>query len=78
VLRQETAREFPDAERGHATQALRDRVTSLRRRGHASDPPTAAGASSTADQLSRLADLRERDAITSEEYESAKSQLLHH
>ena len=49
-----------------------------RQRRHASEPPAAAGASTTADQLSRLADLRDRDAITSEEYESAKSQLLHH
>jgi hypothetical protein len=78
VLRQETMREFPDAQAGHATQALRERVGSLRHRGHASDPPGAAAASTTADQLARLADLRDRDAITSEEYESAKAQLLHH
>ena len=78
VLIQETAKEFPDAQRGHATAALRERFASLRQRRNPSEPTTAAGASTTADQLARLADLRDRDAITPEEYESAKSQLLHH
>jgi hypothetical protein len=77
VLIQETAKEFPDAQPGHAAAALRERAASFRHRGQHSEPAAAAGAS-TADQLARLAELRDRDAITSEEYESAKSQLLHH
>jgi hypothetical protein len=77
ILIQETGKEFPDAQPGHAGQALRERIASMRHRRSAPDPPAAAGASSTADQLARLADLRDRDAITPEEYESAKSQLLH-
>ena len=77
VLREQTLREFPDATTGATTAALRERVATLRRRrpGTRSSGPPAA---STADELSRLAELRERDAITPEEYESAKSQLLHH
>ncbi|MFL5859496.1 MAG: SHOCT domain-containing protein [Solirubrobacteraceae bacterium] len=75
VLREETMREFPDAQSGAAGQALRDRAAAWRSRRSATPPP--AGTSTTAEQLARLADLRERDAITPEEYESAKSQLLH-
>ncbi len=78
VLQRETAREFPDAQPGHAAQALRERAASLRERRHAAHHSAVAGDPSTADQLARLADLRDRDAITPEEYESAKAQLLHH
>ncbi|MGZ4168014.1 MAG: SHOCT domain-containing protein [Solirubrobacteraceae bacterium] len=80
VLREETVREFPDARAGAAGQALRERAASLRRGrpGAAAPAPGTPTPATTADQLSRLADLRERDAITPEEYESAKSQLLHH
>ncbi|HYZ80951.1 MAG TPA: SHOCT domain-containing protein [Solirubrobacteraceae bacterium] len=77
VLREETLRTFPDAQAGATTQALRERAASFRRpRSPAPGPETSTG--STADQLSRLAELREHDAITPEEYESAKAQLLHH
>jgi Short C-terminal domain len=75
VLREETLRTFPDAQRGATTQALRERVSSARRQPSRGKAPEGG---STADQLSRLADLRDRDAITPEEYESAKSELLHH
>lgn len=75
VLREETLRTFPDAQRGATTQALRERISSARRQPSRDRAPEGG---STADQLSRLADLRDRDAITPEEYESAKSELLHH
>jgi hypothetical protein len=80
VLIQETAKEFPDARAGHAMEAMRERIETMRERRHArhAHAPAAAGGATTADQLARLADLRDRDAITAEEYESAKSELLHH
>jgi hypothetical protein len=77
VLREETLRTFPDAQAGATTQALRERAASLRRRRSPAPPPDAP-TESTADQLSRLAELRDRNAITPVEYESAKAQLLHH
>jgi len=77
VLREETLRTFPDAQAGATTQAVRERIASMRGRS-SREPAPEAGTESTADQLARLAELRDRDAITREEYESAKSQLLHH
>jgi len=78
VLIQESAKEFPDVRPGHAAQALRERATAMRERRQAPHNNTSAPAgATTAEQLSRLADLRDRDAITPEEYESAKAQLLH-
>jgi Short C-terminal domain len=76
VLREETMREFPDADAAATRQALREQAASMRPRRSSSPPATST--TSTADELSRLADLRERDAITPEEYETAKAQLLHH
>jgi len=84
VLRRETIQEFPDAVAGDAMETLRTRVSTIRAPRRAPDPPAPASApaappaATTADQLGTLADLRERDAITPEEYESAKAQLLHH
>jgi hypothetical protein len=78
VLREQTVREFPDARAGAAGQALRERAASVRRRRTQPQASAAPTAATTADQLSRLADLRDREAITPEEYESAKSELLHH
>jgi hypothetical protein len=78
ILREETVHEFPDARAGAAGQALRERAATIRRRRPASPSAPAPPPTTTADQLSRLAELRERDAITPEEYESAKSELLHH
>ena len=48
-------------------------VWAYRMRAAPASPPQ----TTTAEQLGTLAELRERDAITPEEYESAKSQLLH-
>lgn len=92
VLRRETEREFPDVTAGQAVETLRARLSSIRppRRTTEAPPPpppapapapalrTPAPAATTAEQLDTLAGLRERDAITPEEYASAKAQLLHH
>lgn len=47
-------------------------------RAHLRDtaPPAAPAQPSTADELAKLADLRQRDAISSEDYDWAKSMLL--
>ena len=84
VLRRETAAEFPNAVPGETLDGLRARLSDMRRPRRADDapPPEHATApvppATTAEQLGTLADLRDRDAITPEEYESAKAQLLHH
>lgn len=79
VLRRETAREFPDVTSGEAVQTLRAHVTNLRpKRQPATNGPAPPPPATTVEQLDTLAGLRERDAITPEEYASAKAQLLHH
>jgi Short C-terminal domain len=75
VLRRQTAVEFPDARFGATKQALRARWASMRDRG---GPTNAApAASTTAGQLKQLAELRDRGEITADEYQAAKTQLLH-
>jgi Short C-terminal domain len=76
VLIRQTRQEFPDARSGDARQAIRARVASVREGRHTSSHPSPATGPTTVDQLGRLADLRDRGAITPEEYESAKAQLL--
>ena len=76
ILIRQTAREFPQARSGEVRQAFRARVASVREGRHTSSDPSPAAGSTTVDQLGRLADLRDRGAITPEEYESAKAQLL--
>jgi hypothetical protein len=76
LLIRQTREEFPEARSGETRQALRARVASMRGGRHASGNPSPADASTTVDQLGRLADLRDRGAITPEEYESAKGQLF--
>lgn len=79
VLRRETEREFPEVAAGEVVETLRARLTSIRpRRRSAGAAPASPRAATTAEQLDTLADLRKRDAITPEEYASAKDQLLHH
>ena len=76
ILIQQTAVEFPEARSGAATHAIRTRVASMReRRRHTANAPTST-ATTTADQLTQLADLRDRGAITPDEYQSAKQKLL--
>ena len=79
VLMRQTAREFPDARSGAAAQAIQAHLASLRARRHdrrlavASAP----GGPTTAEQLKQLADLRDTGAISSDEYQTAKEQVLH-
>ena len=77
ILIQQTAVEFPEARSGAATHAIRTRMASMRERRHQhGGTPQPPAASSTAAQLTQLADLRDRGAITPEEYQSAKERLL--
>ena len=80
VLRRQTAVEFPNAQLGDASAAMRARWQGVRdrRRSHdRHDVPDAASAPETLpQQLERLATLRDSGAITPEEYDSAKSSLL--
>jgi Short C-terminal domain/Protein of unknown function (DUF2975) len=73
----QTAYEFPEARSGAATHAIRTRMASMRDRRHQSHrSPPSSGGPSTAEQLTQLADLRDRGAISAEEYQSAKEKLL--
>jgi Short C-terminal domain len=76
ILIRQTGEEFPQARQGETGQAIRARMASMRAGRHTSGNPSPAAGPTTTDQLGRLADLRDRGAITPEEYESAKSQLL--
>jgi hypothetical protein len=79
VLRRQIAEEHPDAEAGETMAAFRSRLTSLGSGRQSSGPASTAGtptdASLTA-QLERLAELRSSGALTSEEYDAAKANLL--
>lgn len=77
VLRRETAREFPDAVAGETVETLRARLSTIRPARRPPAAPPSPPQATTAEQLGTLADLRARDAITPEEYESAKAELLH-
>ena len=48
----------------------------MRERRHQPGDSSAPAAPTTADQLKQLADLRDRGAITPDEYQSAKAKLL--
>jgi Short C-terminal domain len=74
VLRAQTAREFPEARAGDASHAVRTRMAGMRRHEPSAGPPANA---TTAEQLKQLADLRDNGEISPEEYQAAKSQLLH-
>jgi hypothetical protein len=77
MLRRQTAEEFPDAQRGEATAAIRARWDEYREGRRQAAPTTAAPASeSLPEQLERLAALRAQDAITPEEYGAAKARLM--
>ena len=77
VLRRQTAREFPDARPGAAAQAVRTRWSRRRDRRQAVGVTSGGmGAATTAEQLRQLSQLRDGGAITSDEYQTAKAQLL--
>jgi hypothetical protein len=75
LLRRQTAAEFPDAQLGDATAAIRRRVDALR--GRSEGVATGPSADSLSEQLERLAALRDRGALTTEDYDTAKATLLH-
>ncbi|HUO69730.1 MAG TPA: SHOCT domain-containing protein [Solirubrobacteraceae bacterium] len=79
LLRRQTAVEFPDAQAGEATASIRARWQGARerrssRRGH--DDTAATTPMSLPQQLEQLENMRDRGAITQEEYDSAKASLL--
>ncbi len=75
LLRRQTAREFPEAQRGDAAAEIRARMGSARQRGQPAAPtPDGNG---IADQIERLATLRKDGAISDAEYDTAKAHLLH-
>jgi len=77
ILIQQTAVEFPEARSGAATHAIRTGVASMRERRHRhGENPNRPSTGTIADQLTQLADLRDRGAISPEEYQSAKEKLL--
>jgi hypothetical protein len=77
LLIRQTAREFPDARSGAAAHAVRTRLSGLRGSGRSPGGSAGGPGGTTADQLRQLADLHERGALTAEEYQAAKEQLLH-
>jgi FtsH-binding integral membrane protein len=76
VLIRQTGREFPEVRSGAATHAIRTRVADMRERRHQHGNPHPAAGPTMADQLAQLADLRDRGAISPDEYQAAKSKLL--
>jgi hypothetical protein len=77
TLRQQTAREFPDAQLGATTAAMRARLRGRSEsRQRSKTPPQPAAPVSLSEQLERLAALRAEGAITTEEYDTAKARLL--
>jgi len=76
MLHRQVVREFPDTQAGAATAAIRARVRTTRERRQRPSAQTGS-ALSVPEQLERLASLRADGAITGEEYEAAKAELLH-
>jgi hypothetical protein len=75
VLRRQTAREFPDAQAGDATAALR--AWWGRRFSRGEPPPSAVATNGSAiDELERLSALHDHGALTDDEFMSQKAALL--
>jgi Short C-terminal domain len=74
MLRRQTVVEFPDAQPGDATKAVRTRLQARRERRQRNQ--ASAPNAPLPDQLERLAALRDRGEITAEEYNTAKATLL--
>jgi hypothetical protein len=68
ILIRQTREEFPQARQGETSQAIRARMASMREGRHASGNPSPAAEPTTADQLGRLADLRDRGALPDAEF----------
>jgi Short C-terminal domain len=76
MLRREIVRDFPDAQLGDATRRIRARLESMRAQRAESKTPSAPVRSTVPQQLQELANLRDHGAITTDEYQLAKAQLL--
>lgn len=76
LLIRQTAAEFPEARSGAATQAIRARMKSMRRRRQPPGTASSPAGATIPEQLEQLADLRDHGAITADEYEAAKTRLL--
>jgi hypothetical protein len=78
LLRRQTAEEFPDAVMGAATARMRARIHEMRHRHESRSQPSSGptGQPDITDRLQQLSDLRDHGAITDEEYQAAKGQLL--
>jgi hypothetical protein len=72
LLRRQTELEFPGAQPGDASAAMRARVAAYSGRAR----KASAAGSSLPEQLEHLESLRDRGAITGTEYDEAKAQLL--
>jgi hypothetical protein len=80
VLRRQTMQEFPEARPGDATYRVRawiDGRREQRRQRHESNGIPPGESANLTSQLRELSDLRDHGAITPDEYDAAKSQLLH-
>jgi hypothetical protein len=71
VLRRQTAAEFPDATSGGLGDRVRASVP-----GRAATEPQAPPRESKVDQLERITALREKGALSEEQYEAAKAEVL--
>lgn len=76
VLRRQTMQEFPDARPGEATARIRVWIDNRRQRRRGDDAATATASPPLTAQLRELSDLRERGAISPDDYQAAKAQLL--
>jgi hypothetical protein len=78
VLRRQTAREFPDAQAGDASAALRGWFRTHFSRGGAAPAPATATATNgdVVRELERLAALHDHGALTDEEFSSQKAALI--
>jgi hypothetical protein len=79
VLRRQTLEEFPNARPGAASARMRAWFHQLRHGREQPTPPASppAGSEETvSDQLQKLSDLRDKGAISPDEYQAAKGRLL--
>jgi predicted anti-sigma-YlaC factor YlaD len=75
MLRRQTMHEFPDARPGETAARVRAWMDRRRQRRSGNEAP-AATSESLAEQIRELSDLRDHGAITPDEYQAAKAQLL--
>lgn len=76
MLRRQATREFPDAQLGDATAAMRAWFHRRFAREPAVEPATPANGGPPIDELERLAALHENGGLTDDEFMSQKAALL--